>query len=171
MSEKVFLDLFEKALDTMQRTACSTPHHTNLRIQHAILGIADEAGELVQTLKAKVYYDKEYDLLNHIEELGDLLWYYMMFIDELSVIFKTTPLEIFTRIVDVNRIKLSHRYNNGQYSSEQAIKRDKVAERIAMEACVQDLFKRKVGNNGKEQKESIKTKVKKKSHKTRNEER
>lgn len=157
-NEKVFLDLFEKALDTMQRTECSTTHHTNARIQHAILGICDEAGELVQTLKAKVYYDKPYDLLNHIEELGDLLWYYMLFVDELANVFQTTPLEIFTRIVHVNRIKLGHRYENGKYSDEQAIKRDKAAERRAMEACVHDLLKRKDEQDGKEQKEKVKKK-------------
>lgn len=42
---------------------------------HMVLGIAGEAGELVDAIKKCVIYDKILDIQNVIEELGDLEWY------------------------------------------------------------------------------------------------
>jgi NTP pyrophosphatase (non-canonical NTP hydrolase) len=42
---------------------------------HMVLGIAGEAGELVDAVKKHVIYNKELDLKNVVEELGDLNFY------------------------------------------------------------------------------------------------
>lgn len=42
---------------------------------HAILGIADEAGELAKALKVALFYRKDLNADNVVEEAGDLLWY------------------------------------------------------------------------------------------------
>lgn len=42
---------------------------------HAILGIADEAGELAKALKVALFYRKGLNADNVVEEAGDLLWY------------------------------------------------------------------------------------------------
>jgi NTP pyrophosphatase (non-canonical NTP hydrolase) len=42
---------------------------------HAAVGIAGEAGELLDAIKKHVIYDKPLDMLNVIEELGDLEFY------------------------------------------------------------------------------------------------
>lgn len=42
---------------------------------HMALGIAGEAGELVDAIKKYVIYDKPLNLENVVEELGDLEWY------------------------------------------------------------------------------------------------
>lgn len=42
---------------------------------HMVLGIAGEAGELVDAIKKHVIYNKPLDLENVVEELGDIEWY------------------------------------------------------------------------------------------------
>lgn len=42
---------------------------------HAILGINDESGELAKALKVALFYRKELNADNVVEEAGDLLWY------------------------------------------------------------------------------------------------
>ncbi len=163
-NEKVFLDLFEKGLYTMQRTETSVTHHVNERIQHAIMGMCNEAGELLEALKARLYYDKQFDMVNVFEEAGDMWWYYMLLVDEMANLLQTTPLDIFKRIVDMNRVKLGHRYAGGVYSNEQAKVRDKDAERRAMLKIVWDLTGRKERRDGEKKKE-VKAKAKKKCRK------
>jgi|SRR6185369_109002 len=45
------------------------------RLNHAIIGISAEAGELAGQLQKAVYYGQSLDTINVKEELGDLLWY------------------------------------------------------------------------------------------------
>lgn len=42
---------------------------------HMALGIAGEAGELVDAIKKHVIYNQPLNIVNVIEELGDLEWY------------------------------------------------------------------------------------------------
>jgi NTP pyrophosphatase (non-canonical NTP hydrolase) len=81
---------------------------------HMILGIAGEAGELVDAVKKHVIYDKDLDLDNVIEELGDLEFYLEGFRDALGLERQF--------IVKYNMIKLTERYPVG-YSNKDAIER------------------------------------------------
>jgi NTP pyrophosphatase (non-canonical NTP hydrolase) len=82
---------------------------------HAVLGIAGEAGELVDAVKKHVIYNKPLDQANVIEELGDLEFYMEQLRQRLGV----------TReyCLQNNIDKLSVRYQNLQYSDEQAYNR------------------------------------------------
>jgi NTP pyrophosphatase (non-canonical NTP hydrolase) len=44
-------------------------------LNHMALGIAGEAGELVDCIKKHTIYNKPLDEENAIEEVGDILWY------------------------------------------------------------------------------------------------
>jgi NTP pyrophosphatase (non-canonical NTP hydrolase) len=92
---------------------------------HMILGISGEAGELLDTVKKHAVYQKELDITNIMEELGDIEYY----------------LEGFRQILGINREevlagnieKLRARYESvtGElaYSDDAAIARaDKAAE-------------------------------------------
>ncbi len=50
-----------------------TPHQAHL--VHMALGIAGEAGELVDAIKKTAIYGKTLDEENVVEELGDIEWY------------------------------------------------------------------------------------------------
>ena len=53
----------------------------NSRIIHAIMGLATEAGELIDALKKHVFYGKPIDEKNLIEECGDVMWYLVILCD------------------------------------------------------------------------------------------
>lgn len=87
-------------------------------LTHMALGIAGEAGELVDALKKHTIYGKKLDLTNVIEELGDLEFYMEGLRQALSIEREET--------IEANIVKLSLRYNKGKYSDEDAItRRDK----------------------------------------------
>ena len=99
-------------------SATFTPLKANLT--HAALGIAGESGELVDAIKKYVMYEKDLDLNNVIEELGDLEFYMEMLRNTLHI----TRDQTLTHNIE----KLSVRYKDG-YSDKQAQERaDKQGE-------------------------------------------
>lgn len=44
-------------------------------INHCALGVAGEAGEIIDTIKGTIYYGKALDIENIKEEIGDTLFY------------------------------------------------------------------------------------------------
>ena len=89
--------------------AVYTPHKAVL--DHAALGVAGEAGELVDAVKKYTIYNKPLDLENVVEELGDLEFYMEMLRQKLSISRHET--------LQHNIDKLSVRYKDG-YSDKQA---------------------------------------------------
>jgi NTP pyrophosphatase (non-canonical NTP hydrolase) len=81
---------------------------------HMVLGIAGEAGELVDAVKKHVVYRKELDVANVIEEIGDLQFY----IEGLCQAIGKSP--GFCMAANVE--KLTKRYGE-KYSDKAAIER------------------------------------------------
>jgi NTP pyrophosphatase (non-canonical NTP hydrolase) len=52
-------------------------HMENQRadLEHMLYGLGSEVGELMSMLKAYYVYDKEFDIANYKEELGDICWF------------------------------------------------------------------------------------------------
>ena len=51
-------------------------HNTDqIRLFHGVLGLATESGEIADNVKKHLFYGKDADQDNLIEELGDILWY------------------------------------------------------------------------------------------------
>jgi len=87
---------------------------------HMAVGIAGEAGELLDAIKKHVIYDKEPDLTNIIEELGDLE-FYMEGLRQRYGISRDETLA-------ANIVKLGKRYKAHTYSDKAAHDRaDKVS--------------------------------------------
>jgi NTP pyrophosphatase (non-canonical NTP hydrolase) len=93
-------------------------------LQHAIDGIASEAGELVDARKKTLYYGTVFDRTNAIEELGDLMYYIQLAASRLNV-----TLEDLKRI---NIAKLRKRYPEGVFSADRACNRDLTQERLTL---------------------------------------
>lgn len=93
--------------------ASLTPEEAHLI--HMIMGIAGEAGELLDSIKKHVIYQKPLDLANVREELGDIEFYLQGLRNGLQLDRQS--------IIDENYGKLSKRYSAGTYSNEQAITR------------------------------------------------
>lgn len=104
--------------DAVARTAKSMPTQEidgpTLNMLHWVLGIAGEAGELIDPIKKYVFYNKELDMGNVQEELGDILYYTIALINELGL----DPEYVMSDVI----YKLQLRYPEG-YSDEHAQER------------------------------------------------
>jgi NTP pyrophosphatase (non-canonical NTP hydrolase) len=84
-------------------------------LMHAVVGVASEAGELLDAAKKHVIYGKPLDMNNVVEELGDLEFYMEALRAELGVSREDTLVQ--------NVAKLSRRYPSGVYTDAHAIAR------------------------------------------------
>ena len=95
-----------------------------LRLLHGSCGIATEAGELLDALKKHIFYGKEIDTVNVVEEVGDLMWYCAIILDELGVEFED--------VMEKNINKLKARYGE-KFSETSANTRNLDKERKILE--------------------------------------
>jgi len=94
------------------------------RLLHAGIGLATESGEFLDALKKHVFYGKPLDRTNLKEEVGDLMWYCAIALDELD--------STFSEVQDTNIAKLRARYPD-KFTEERAETRDLVKEREILE--------------------------------------
>lgn len=106
------------------------PFPVDPQVFHAIVGIATEAGELVQALIKAMYDGKPMDLTNLLEESGDVDWYQAL----LDSRIQGTQAKRWQS----NRDKLARRYAKTKgdkpvFTTEAAITRDLSAERAILD--------------------------------------
>ena len=88
-------------------------------ILHMAVGIAGEAGELLDAIKKGVMYNKPFDEENILEELGDLEFY----MEGLRQAFGITRSEV----IEHNVAKLNARYKDGYSDKAAQIRADKTS--------------------------------------------
>lgn len=93
------------------------------RLFHAIVGIATESTELVEALDTALRTN-EADVVNVLEELGDINWYQAIALDTLDGDFDS--------VLNTVIAKLKARYPE-KFTSEDAINRDLATERKILE--------------------------------------
>lgn len=84
-------------------------------IWHMGTGVVGEAGELIDAVKKQVIYNKEADIVNVIEEIGDIEFYLEGLRQAYGITREQTILH--------NKAKLAIRYEGGQYSDKAATMR------------------------------------------------
>ncbi len=119
------------AIKNMRRTECSTTFCMRSKMRHAIMGLADESGELIKIMLKATYYNQTVDPTHYKDELGDILWYFCLAIDDLAEFEGVSPELIATEILAINKAKLLQRYPEG-YSHKQARDRDVKEEQKAI---------------------------------------
>lgn len=104
-----------------------SPEHNMLvaRSLHALLGLMSETGEIADALKKHIIYGKELDIINLMEESGDLSWYQAVL---LTAIKKTME-----EAMEKNIAKLKARFGD-KFSAHAALNRDTAAERKILES-------------------------------------
>lgn len=88
--------------------------YRTLRLVHMALGIAGEAGEVVDVIKKTMMYGKDLDKEHVKEECGDMLWYMSNLLHEVG--------SSFEEVMQMNVDKLAKRYPNG-FTEKDAIER------------------------------------------------
>ena len=81
-------------------------------LNHMVMGISGEAGELLDAVKKKTIYRKELDRANVVEELGDIEFYLEGLRQSLGI--------SRDECIAANIAKLGKRYENFLYSYAQA---------------------------------------------------
>lgn len=77
------------------------------RIEHGVIGLVTEAGELMTAVKKAKIYAKALDRINVIEEVGDIMWYLALLADELGVSFE----EIWDKNIRKLRVRYPEKYD------------------------------------------------------------
>lgn len=118
-------EYIENALRTeSQEYSFGTTNGVTARVEHGVIGVVTEAGELMDAIKKAKIYGKELDKVNLAEEVGDVMWYLAVLCDELGVSFES--------VWEKNIAKLSARYPE-KYSDHHALNRDTDSERKILE--------------------------------------
>jgi NTP pyrophosphatase (non-canonical NTP hydrolase) len=94
------------------------------RLIHAAFGMQTESAEFTDALKKSLFYGKELDVVNLKEEIGDMLWYMAIALDELGSDFDSE----MARVVN----KLKQRYPE-KFTQKNAVVRDLGKERKILE--------------------------------------
>jgi len=98
---------------------------SKVKLMHAAIGLSTEAGELLDQIKKHLYYGKDIDEINILEEFGDALWYICIGLDAIE--------ENLDSCMKKNNKKLYQRYFFKRFNEKQAIERDLIKERKALE--------------------------------------
>lgn len=96
----------------------------NSRILHGIVGLATESTELCEALFMAMTSDSQLDIVNILEELGDMSWYEAILLDEVR--------GNWDEVLDTVILKLKKRYPE-KFTNEHAINRDLTSEREVLE--------------------------------------
>jgi NTP pyrophosphatase (non-canonical NTP hydrolase) len=94
-----------------------------VRLLHVAMGLCTEAGEFLDVLKKHIFYGREIDTVNLVEELGDTSWYQRVGCDALEI--------SFTEMLLRNVRKLRSRFPE-KFTEQAAKERDLEAERVAL---------------------------------------
>lgn len=117
--KKINSTSYEQMVDDLSKPGQAILDGMNAKAAHTLhmaVGIAGEAGELLDAIKKHVIYGKDLDLTNAIEELGDLEFY----MEGLRAVLNIGRDETLM----ANKVKLlGKRYASGAYSDSQAIVR------------------------------------------------
>lgn len=95
-----------------------------IRLNHVADGLCTEAGEFKDAMKKYVYYGKNLDSVNLMEEIGDIFWYLAIACDQLGI--------DFNYVQEQNIAKLKARYPE-KFNSENALNRNLEVERQVLE--------------------------------------
>jgi len=95
-----------------------------IRLLHATMGLATEAGEALDALKKHIFYNRPLDTINLQEELGDIFWYAAILADACDFTFEDT--------MQKNVAKLKARYPK-RFTERDANTRDLELERRILE--------------------------------------
>lgn len=76
-----------------------------VRLQHCVTGLSEEVGEVSGLLKRQAYKGLEVPLERWVDELGDVLWYWLAVCEALGI----DGAQVFT----YNKRKLKERYKHG----------------------------------------------------------
>lgn len=99
------------------RTKDLTTSQSNLI--HMAMGISGESGEMLDIVKKHFAYDKPLNILELVEELGDIVFYIQGMLNVLDQPYA----QDISDLMRINTYKLTARYPAGHYTDKDALER------------------------------------------------
>lgn len=115
----------DDALRTLSTQFHIDEHGVTPDLLHGAIGLATEAGEMLDAVKRALFYGADLDRTNLVEELGDLEWYMAVIRDALGVDQE--------EVQRINIEKLRARYPE-KFTRQHALRRDLERERTVLES-------------------------------------
>lgn len=106
------------------------PDLVPIRLNHSLVGCSKQVGELMRQLQKWIYYGGKLDIVNVVEEYGDLLWFIAEGLNALGLSMST--------VMSANIAKLRARYPD-RFTGEHALNRDLDAEYEAIKKALASL--------------------------------
>jgi NTP pyrophosphatase (non-canonical NTP hydrolase) len=118
-----------KYLKESERTERKFPDGLSLEpfqieLLHASMGAVTESAEMMDAMKKHLIYGAELDMVNVLEEIGDMMWY-------IAIVCRVAEVSLGT-VLQNNIDKLRVRFPD-QFDELQAMDRDLDAERTTLE--------------------------------------
>ncbi len=117
-------DMFERLIHMAEENEFRELSPEQMNLIHACLGMMSEASELFMAVIKSYVENKDLDVVNVREELGDLMWYQALGIRQIG--------ETFESVGAINIKKLAARYPD-KFTTEEAVNRDLDNERQVLE--------------------------------------
>lgn len=115
---------------------------TSIRLNHAVLGLIGEVGELAGAIERWLHYGKELDRTNLAEELGDCLWYIALACNAAGISLEA----VMTANIDKLKARYPDKYTDQAAGEEN---RDRKVERKVVEQTLEEVGT-KLDRNAKE---------------------
>lgn len=93
-------------------------------LMNGLLGLAGEAGEVVDYMKKVLFHDKEFNRTALVKEAGDLCWYLNLILVTMGITWE--------EVLEANIKKLEARYPDLRFNPDHANNRDTEAEDLAV---------------------------------------
>lgn len=100
------------------------PEDVNTRIAHGVIGVASEAGELVECLLKSLESGEPLDMVNLAEELFDGDWYKVPISDECNIEWENE----WERIINKLRVRFGEKFSEGSANNRNLDAERKVLE-------------------------------------------
>ena len=84
-----------KNFEKLCRRTLSTNYEVEL---HCAVGCCTEAGELADAYKKAIWYNRDLNIQNVKEEIGDILWYLGVLCDEIDYSIEQAQLDVITKL-------------------------------------------------------------------------
>lgn len=127
MRTNEFIDDANRTLDQGQNIKLTA---SQALILHGAIGISTEANEILDLVKKKLFYGKEIEDSDLIDEIGDVLRYLTIFLKQLNTSFED--------VMEINVRKMAKRYPEG-FNKEKAVERNVEEEK----RCVAEEFRKR----------------------------
>lgn len=136
--EKVVKNILDNVLRTAPEKQGLKLDENSVDLLHAGLGLVTEVGELNDIIKKFLFYGKEIDVINLLEEVGDIMWY---------IFFLSARVGInLDECIAMNLEKLKKRFPE-KFTEEKANNRDLDSERETLESNAVSVSEKNTQNN------------------------